>query len=147
MEALHAYSDDSQVHGQPVPRANFVDEVSVVFKVHGSRSAAAVIAIAKSDGGIEGVAGIVEYRREIPDIHVLVAVCPFGARDRLVTGRFQFLNLFRCEMRRLHGSIFLLRSIKKELVLQTECVEVLATRHEYVLMAIQHVSDGRVARI
>jgi hypothetical protein len=46
-----------------------------------------VIGVAESDRRIELVAGIVEHSDEIPDVHMIVAVCPFGSCDRPVTGR------------------------------------------------------------
>jgi len=102
MEALVAYSDEPQIYGQAIPRPHLPDKMGVVFEIHRPRFPAAMVGIAKSDRRIELVARVVEHHDKIPDVHMLVAVGPIGARYGLVTGRSQFLNLFRSQMRGLH---------------------------------------------
>ena len=87
METLGADSDDSQIDGEPVIGANFPDKMGVVFEIHRARFAAAVAGIVEPHSQIECVAGVIEDGDIMPDVHVLVAVCPFSTRDRLVTGR------------------------------------------------------------
>ncbi len=94
MEALGAYADDSQIDGKPIAGAHFLDEMGVVFEIHRPRLAPAVVGVTEPDSRIEFVAGIVEHSDEIPDVDMIVAVCPFGARDCAVAGRPQFPNLF-----------------------------------------------------
>lgn len=94
METLGAYPDDSQINGEPVARTHLADKMRVVFEIHSPRFATAMIGVAQPDGRIERVARVIEHRDKVSDVHMLVAVRPFGARDRLVTGRSQFLNLF-----------------------------------------------------
>lgn len=106
VEALGADSDDSQINGEGIAGAHLPDKMGVVFEVHGSRFAATVVGIAEADGRIESVTSVIEHGYKVPDVHVFVAVCPFGARNCLVTGRAQFPNLFRGEMGWLHGSYF-----------------------------------------
>jgi hypothetical protein len=94
MEALGAESDYSQINGEPIAGAHLPDKVGVVFEIHSPRFATTVVGIAEADSQIECVTGVIEHSDKISDVHMLVAVCPFGARDRFVTGRTQFLNLF-----------------------------------------------------
>ena len=105
METLGADADDSQINGEPVAGAHLPDKMGMVFEIHGPRSAPAVVGVAEPDSRIEFVAGIVEHSHEISDVDMIVAICPFGARDRLVTRRPQFPNLFWSEMRWLQRSI------------------------------------------
>ena len=93
METLGAYAYDSQIDGEPIAGAHFLNEMGVVFEIHRARFAPPVVGVAESDSRIEFVAGIVEHSDEIPDVDMIVAVCPFGSRDRPVTGRPQFPNL------------------------------------------------------
>lgn len=86
MEALGADSDDAQINGEAIASAHLQHKMGVVFEVHGPRFAATVVGIAKSDSRIECVAGVIEHDDKIPDVHVLVAVCPFGACHRLIAG-------------------------------------------------------------
>ena len=94
MEALGADPDHSQINGEPIAGAHLPDKMRVVFEVHGPRFATTVIGIAKPDSRIERIAGIIEHGGKIPDVHMLVAISPFGARDCPVNGRSQFLDLF-----------------------------------------------------
>ena len=94
METLWADSDDSQINREPLAGPHLPDKMGVVFEIHSPRFATTVAGIAKPDSGIECVASVVEHSDKVSDVHMLVAVHPFGARDRLITGRSQFLNLF-----------------------------------------------------
>jgi hypothetical protein len=94
MESLGTDSDDSQINREPIRRANFPDKMNVVFEIHRARFATTVAGIVEPDGRVENIARVIEDHDIVPDIHVLIAVCPFGARDRLVTGRPQFPDLF-----------------------------------------------------
>lgn len=60
METLRADSDNAQINGQLVARTHFADKVSVVFKIHSAGFAAAVAGIVEPDGGVEGVARVIE---------------------------------------------------------------------------------------
>jgi len=113
MEALGADSDDAQINGQPIAGAHLADKMEVVFKIHGSGFAKTVACVAEPDSRIKRVARVIEHNDVVSDVHVLVAVGPIGARDRLVAGRAQLLNLFRRDMRWLHRSILVLPSIAK----------------------------------
>ena len=94
METPGADPDDSQINGEPVVGAYLPEKMGVVFEIHSPRSATTVVGIAEPDNRIECVTGVIEHSDKMSDVHMLVAICPFGARDRLVTGRPQFLNLF-----------------------------------------------------
>ncbi len=94
METLGADSDNPQIHREPIARAHLPDKMDVVFQIHRSRFPAAVVCIAQPYGRIECVTRIIEHHDEIPNIHMLVAVRPFSARDNLIAGCAQFLNLF-----------------------------------------------------
>ena len=105
METLGAHSDDSQIDGETIARAHFADKVGVVLQIHRARSTAPVGCIAESDGRIECVSRVIEHGHDIPDVHMPVAVRPFGLRDGFVAGWSQLLNLITGEIRRLHRSI------------------------------------------
>jgi hypothetical protein len=94
MEALSADSDDAQMNGEAIAGAHLPKKTGVVFEIHGPRFATAVVRIAEPDSRIECVTGVIEHSDKVSDVDMLVAICPFGARDCLVTGRPQFLNLF-----------------------------------------------------
>jgi len=94
MEALGTDSHDSQIDRKPIPGPNLPDKMDVVFEIHRARFAAAVAGVVEPDSQIKCVASVIEHNDVVPNIHVLVAIHPFGARYRLVTGRSQFLNLF-----------------------------------------------------
>jgi hypothetical protein len=94
METLGADSDDSQINSKPIARPHLPNKMGVVFEIHSPRFATTMAGIAKPDSGIECVAGVIEHSDKVSDVHMLIAVYPFGARDRLITGRSQLLNLF-----------------------------------------------------
>ncbi len=94
MEALRADSHDPQINREPIAGAHLPDKMEVVFEIHGPRFASAVVGVAEPHGRIEGVSGVIEHNHKIPDVHMIVSVCPLGPRDRLVAGRSQFRNLF-----------------------------------------------------
>ena len=94
VETFGADSHDPQIDGEPVAGANLPDKIGVVFEIHGPRFAATVAGVAEPDSRIEFVSRVIEDSDIMPDVHVLVAVRPVDARDRFVTGRPQFPNLF-----------------------------------------------------
>ena len=87
MKTLEADADDSQVNGEPVAAAHFADKMDVMFEIHGPRCAAAMVGIAEPDSRIECITGVIEYSDKVSDVHMIVAVRPFGARDGFVTRR------------------------------------------------------------
>ena len=101
VETFGPNSDDSEMDCEPVTRTDFADEVGVVFEIHGAGMAAEVIGIGEADGEVKGIAGVVEYGDEVTDVHVAVAVCPFGERSSCVAGRAEFLNLILSDVRGL----------------------------------------------
>jgi hypothetical protein len=103
METLRAHSSDAKVNGEPVASPHLPQKMRVVFEIHRARSTPEVVGIAQPHSRIEYVTGVIEHRDIIPDVHMLIAIRPFGARHRLVAGRPQFFNLFPSEMRWLHG--------------------------------------------
>jgi len=103
METLRAHAGDAQINREPVARAHLPQKMRVVFQIHRPRFAPQVVRIAETHRRIKCVTGVIEHRDKIPDVHVLVAIRPFGAGHRLERGRPQFLNLFSSEMWWLHS--------------------------------------------
>jgi hypothetical protein len=109
VKALPGEADDAQINGDPVSGPQFANEVDVMLQIHGSRLSTEVIGIAEAHCWIEGVARIVKYDDEESNIHMLIAVDPFCARDRLIAGRTKLANLFHINLRRLHVLLFFAR--------------------------------------
>ena len=93
METLLADARNSQIDREFVAGAHHTDKVDVVFEIHSPRFPRSVVRIGETDCRIECVTRVVEHDHKVPDVHMPVAVGPFGARDSLVTGRPQFPNL------------------------------------------------------
>ncbi len=94
METLRADTDDSQINGEPIARPHLPHKMGVVFEIHRPGLALPVVGVAEPYGQIKCVTGVIEHGDKMPDVHMLVAVCPFGARDCFETGRSEFQNLF-----------------------------------------------------
>lgn len=62
-----------------------------------------MIRIPEPHARVERIARIVKDSNEIPDIHMLIPVCPLLASRRLETWRTQLPNLLGSNWRRLHS--------------------------------------------
>lgn len=106
METLRADADQAQINGDAVAGPQFSNEVDVMLQIHGSRLPTAMIGIGQPYCRIKGVTRIVKYGDEMSDVHMQIAVGPFGTRDRLIAGQAKLANLFWNKLGRLHPFIY-----------------------------------------